>query len=118
MSESPSTTSWIRSRIMSCSFLVARRRMRRALDPGADACIGPAATDVSGHRTVDIAIGRVGVGGEQGRCGHDLAGLAVAALRHLQLDPGLLNLLACRSGANGLDRRDALASHGRDGRDA
>src|SRR5258708_14332415 len=114
MSESPSTTSRIRSWIISGPFLVIRRSMRRALDPGANAHIGPAATEVSGHRAFDIAIGRVGVGGEQRRGGHDLAGLAIAALRHLQLDPGLLNLLAGGRGADALDRRDALAGHGRD----
>src|SRR5260370_24251665 len=111
MSESRSRTSLIRPRIMSGPFLVTRRSMRRALDPGADARIGPAATDVSGHGIVDIAIGRVGLGGEQRRRGHDLAGLAIAALRHLEIDPGLLNLLAGSRGANGLDRRNALAGH-------
>src|SRR2546422_813823 len=88
---SRSTRPIARLEVMSGPFLVTRRSMRRALDPGADARIGPAATDVSGHGIVDIAIGRVGLSGEQRRCGHDLAGLAIAALRHLQLDPCLLD---------------------------
>src|SRR6267378_1642146 len=89
----------------------------RVLDSLADAHIRTAATDVSGHGGVDIAIGRVGVGREQGRRGHDLAGLAIAALRDFQRDPGLLDLLAGWSGADGLDRGDALADRGRDRRD-
>src|SRR6267143_2128813 len=88
------------------------------LDSLADSHIRATATDVPRHGGVDIAIGRVGLGGEQRRCGHDLAGLAIAALRHLQLDPGLLDLLAGGGGSDGLDRRDALAGRGRDRRDA
>src|SRR6267143_1017921 len=88
------------------------------LDSLADSHISATAADVPRHGGVDIAIGRVGLGGEQRRRGHDLAGLAIAALRHLQLDPGLLDLLAGRGGADGLDRSDALAGRGRDRRDA
>ena len=50
--------------------------------------------------------------------GHDLAGLAIAALRHLQRDPGLLDLFAGGRGTDGLDRGDALAGRGSDRRDA
>src|SRR5207244_12389734 len=50
------------------------------LDSLADSDIRTAATDVPRHRGVDIAIGRVRVGGEHGGGGHDLAGLAVAEL--------------------------------------
>src|SRR6266571_2511446 len=101
-----------RSTVMSGPFL------GRVLDSLADPDISAAATDVPRHRGVDIAIGRVAVGREQGRRGHDLAGLAIAALRHLQLDPGLLNLSAGGRGANGLDGGDALAGRGGDQRDA
>src|SRR6266581_1183523 len=101
-----------RSTVMSGPFL------GRVLDSLADAHISAAATDVPRHGGVDVAIGRVGLGGEQRRRGHDLAGLAIAALRHLKLDPGLLNLLAGGRGADGLDRGDALPGRGRDGRDA
>src|SRR6266705_6708920 len=66
----------------------------RVLDSLADSHISAAAADVPRHGGVDIAVGRVGVGREQRRRGHDLAGLAIAALRHLQRDPGLLDLLA------------------------
>src|SRR5882672_3021657 len=92
--------------------------VRRVLDSLADSHIGAAATDVPRHGGVDIAIGRLGIGGEQRRRGHDLAGLAIAALRHLELDPGLLDLSAGCCGTDGLDRGDALAGRGRDRRDA
>src|SRR6267143_36770 len=107
-----------RSTVMSGPFLAVRRTMRRVLDSLADSHISTAAADVPRHRGVDIAIGRVGFGREQRRRGHDLAGLAIAALRHLERDPGLLDLLAGRSGADGLDRGDALAGRGRDRCDA
>src|SRR5882762_1721626 len=88
------------------------------LDSLADSHISATAADVPRHGGVDIAVGRVGLGGEQRRCGHDLAGLAIAALRNLQLDPGLLDLLAGGGGTDSFDRSDALAGRGRDRRDA
>src|SRR5882672_4841296 len=103
---------------MSAPFLGVRRTVRRVLDSLADSHISAAATDVPRHGGVDIAVGRVGLGGEQRRRGHDLAGLAIAALRDLQLDPGLLDLLAGGGGTDGLDGGDALAGRGRDRRDA
>src|SRR6266705_1535370 len=90
----------------------------RVLDSLADSHISAAAADVPRHGGVDIAVGRVGVGREQRRRGHDLAGLAITALRHLQRDPGLLDLSAGGRGANGLDGGDALAGRGSDRRDA
>src|SRR5882762_1534610 len=101
-----------RSTLMSGPFLGG------VLDSLADSHISAAPTDVPRHGGVDIAIGRVRVGGEQGGGGHDLAGLAVAALRHLQLDPGLLDLFAGGCGAYRLDRGDALAGRGSDRRQA
>src|SRR5712691_9070069 len=101
-----------RSTVMSGPFL------GRVLDSLADPDIRTAAADVPRHRGVDVAIGRAGLGGEQRRRGHDLAGLAIAALRHLQIDPGLLNFSAGGGCTNGLDRRDALAGDCRDRRDA
>src|SRR6266581_8056434 len=83
--------------------------VRRVLDSLADSHISTAATDVPRHGGVDVAVGRVGVGGEQCRCGHDLAGLAIAALRDLEIEPRLLNLPAGGRGTDGLDRGDALA---------
>src|SRR6266702_5483486 len=101
-----------RSMVMSGPFL------GRVLDSLADSHISTAAADVPRHRGVDVAIGRVGVRGEQRRRGHDLAGLAIAALRHFQRDPGLLDLFAGGRGTDGLDRGDALAGRGSDRREA
>src|SRR5229473_591302 len=81
-----------RSTVMSGPFLGVRRTVRRVLDSLADSHISTAATDVPRHGGVDIAIGRVGLGSEQRRRGHDLAGLAIAALRDLEIEPLLLNL--------------------------
>src|SRR5262245_53729307 len=49
------------------------------MDRGADALVGAAAADV-GHRRVDVGIGRLRLLLQQRDGGHDLAGLAVAAL--------------------------------------
>src|SRR2546430_2221125 len=112
-----STRSTIRLPVMSGPLLVARGNLRSARNSLSDAHIGAAATDVPRHRGVDVGIARLRLGGQQRRCGHDLAGLAIAALRHVQLDPGLLNLFARGCSTNGLNGRDALAGRGRDRRD-
>src|SRR6478609_5625162 len=79
-------------------------RLGRLLDSSADAWIGPAATDVAGHEGVDVRIGGVLVLCKQ-RCGrHHLTGLTVAALRYIQRDPGLLDLIHVEA----FDRRDFL----------
>src|SRR5467141_2168293 len=101
-----------RSTVMSGPFLGG------VPDSLADSEIRTAATDVPRHRGVDIAVARVGLGGEQRRRGHDLARLAVAALRHLELDPGLLDLLAGGGGTDSFNRSDALAGRVRERRDA
>src|SRR6266704_5071105 len=69
-----------RSIVMSCPLL------GRVLNSRADSHISTAAADVPRHGGVDVAIGRVGVGREQRRGGHDLAGLAIAALRDLEIE--------------------------------
>src|SRR5215467_6097330 len=55
-----------------------------------DALVGAATADV-GHRLVDIRVSRLGLLREERRRGHDLAGLAIAALRHVDCGPGLLH---------------------------
>src|SRR6266853_3008312 len=107
-----------RREIMSAPFLGVRRAVRRVLDSLADSHISAAATDVPGHGGVDIAVCRVWFGGEQRRRGHDLAGLAIAALRDLEIEPCLLNLPAGGCGTDGLDRGDSLAGRGSDRRHA
>ena len=56
-------------------------RLRGLLDRFANADIGAAAADVAGHRIVDVGVGRMRIACEQRRRRHDLARLAVAALR-------------------------------------
>src|SRR6516162_10839811 len=88
------------------------------LDCFANADIGTTATDVAGHRVVDIGIRRMRVAGKQRRGGHDLARLAVAALNNLAVEPGLLDLGARCCRADGLDRRDLGSADTVDGGDA
>src|SRR5687768_11595978 len=61
-----------------------------AVDGGADARIGAAAAD-AGHRLVDVLVARMRVAPQQRHRSHDLAALAIAALRHLVIDPRLLH---------------------------
>src|SRR5438552_11275904 len=61
------------------------------LDGGGDALIAAATADVATHRAVDLVFGRVLVGCEQRGSLHDLAGLAIAALRDVQGPPCLLH---------------------------
>src|SRR5690242_11860729 len=61
------------------------KRGRRPLDSLADAEIGHAAAEVAGHDSVDVLIARRWKILKEGRRLHDLAGLAVTALRHLEL---------------------------------
>src|SRR5215213_9299260 len=63
----------------------------------ANALIGPAAADV-GHRLIDVGIGRLRLLLQQRRGRHDLPGLAVAALRHVNRGPGLLHRVRRASG--------------------
>src|ERR1700730_19406589 len=58
------------------------------MDGSADADIGGTATDVAVHGAADVVVIRLGVAGQQRRRRHDLAGLAVAALDHIELAPG------------------------------
>ena len=51
-----------------------------------------AAADI-GDVGVDVGVGRIGLLLEQRRHRHDHAGLAIAALRHVVLNPGLLHLV-------------------------
>src|SRR6516164_1864153 len=61
------------------------------LDGGGDALIAAAATDIAAHRIVYFGFGRVLRRGQQRRGLHDLAGLAIAALRDIQGAPRLLH---------------------------
>src|ERR1700686_3094773 len=96
--------SWLRSPLR-----CARGRMNR----GADALVGSATADV-GHRCVDIGIGRLRVGLEQRSCGHHHAALAIAALRHVEVEPGLLHRVQLAVLGERLDGGDLLAADGAD----
>src|SRR5882672_4982923 len=74
--------------MVSPSGLLAQ--VRGDVHGGADALVGATAADV-GHGLVDVRVGRLRFLGEERGRGHDLAGLAVAALRDVDLRPGLLH---------------------------
>src|SRR5579871_4166458 len=59
------------------------------MDSLSNALISAAAANVSGHGFVDVFVGRLGRLSQQLRRGHDLPGLAIAALRHIERDPSL-----------------------------
>src|SRR2546422_11561966 len=77
------------SRRVICTAVMSRS-LGGAMDGGADPLVGAAATDVR-HRGVDVGVCRVRILREQRRGGHDLPRLAVAALRHVLLDPRALH---------------------------
>src|SRR6185369_88574 len=85
------------------SSRMASALRRRALDGLSNAHVGATAADVAGHRRVDLGIPGVGSRIEQGRCGHDLSRLAIAALDDFDVQPRLLHLRAGGRGADGLD---------------
>src|SRR5262245_60113272 len=93
-------------------------RLRGLFDRFPNAQIRPAAADVAGHRGVDIGIGRMRSARQQRGGGHDLARLAVAALHDLAVEPGPLDLGACRCRADRLDGRDLRAADAVDWRNA
>src|ERR1041385_1818877 len=64
--------------------------LRRAMDRSSDALVRPAATEIAVHGLVDVAVARFLLLHQQPGRGHDLAGLAVAALRHVLGDPRFL----------------------------
>src|SRR5213078_3731923 len=92
------------------------RSLRGPVDRRSDALIGAAAANV-GHRGVDVGVRGVRLLGEQRRRGHDLARLAVAALRHVFRDPGALYRVRAVLG-QAFDRRDALVGDRGDGQHA
>src|SRR5499426_3656223 len=66
--------------------------LRRCVDGLTHLLEGSAPADV-GDGAVDVGVGRLGLVLEQGGHGHDHPGLAIAALRNLVFDPGLLDLV-------------------------
>ena len=80
-----------------------------------NAQVRAAAAEVAGHGGIDVAVGGVGLLGEERRGGHDLAGLAVAALGDADFRPGELDRMGSVRGAEAFDGGDLLADAGGDG---
>jgi hypothetical protein len=78
-------------------------------DGQAHARVGAAPAEVGDGG--DVRFGGPGLGGEQRRRRHDLARLAIAALRHVLLDPGLLHGMQALA-RQALDRDHAAVPDG------
>src|SRR5436190_18526942 len=88
------------------------------MNRGADAAVGSAAANVAGHGVIDIRVRWLWIFRKQCRRAHDLARLAVAALRHVLGDPGLLHGFADVTRADLFDRGHLLAGDSRHRRHA
>src|SRR4030088_2040983 len=76
-------------------FMAASSRVRGGVDCLAHLLGGAATADI-GDGLVDVLVGRLRLFLEQGRHRHDHAALAIAALRNVFIDPGLLHLVQPR----------------------
>src|SRR5262249_1512935 len=81
----------------------------RALDRAQDAGVGPAAAEIVRERSLDIGVARLLVAGEECRRLHDHAVDAIATLRGLLVDEGLLHRVRLLRGAEPFERDDLLA---------
>src|SRR5215813_3930784 len=110
------TEAWMKDRrervcfVMSASLCL--RDFGGATDRLHDPLISAATAKIVRHRGLDLRQRRVLALGDQGGGRHDLAALAIAALRHADLDPGLLDRMRA-VGRQPLDRGNALANRGR-----
>src|SRR5579884_3333873 len=100
-------TEWLRA---GQDSLLGSHRISRAMNGFADSVIGTATANIAAHDSVDLRIGRMRVVGKQNRGRHDLPGLAIATLRNLNRDPGVLQRVVM-FGAETLDS-DNLLPHG------
>src|SRR6185369_11799237 len=98
----------VRRLIFGLRFMVAPLGFRRGVD-GLAHFLERAATADVGHRRVDVRVGGLGFRLQQRGGRHDHAGLAVAALRHVVLDPGFLHLGQRAAGGEAFDGRDLAA---------
>src|SRR6266540_3071466 len=80
------------------------------LDCLANARIGATAADVARHCRVDVRVVGAWCRCQQRRGGHDLPGLAIAALNNFKVQPGFLHLGASCSSTDGFNRRYATFS--------
>src|SRR5687767_14836727 len=81
------------------------------LDGGPDAEVGPAPAEVPAHRFVDVGVAGLGILVEQRHGLHDLAGLAVPALGHVVVDPGLLDRMERAVLGQAVDGRHVASGH-------
>src|SRR6185312_6396582 len=105
-------------------WVMSRSRLGADVGGGADdrlldTTVGHAAAEVAVHVSDDLGLGRIVVLREQRRGLHDLAGLAVAALRDLLGDPGDLQRMVAAEAFDGGDllahrvlRRGLAGAHG------
>src|ERR1700737_595719 len=102
------------------AFNSVRRDRPLSVGPSsvAIARISAPAADCARPRGIDVGIGRMGIGRQQGGRRHDLAGLTVAALYDLAVEPGLLDFLPRGRIADRFDRRDGGFSNAVDRGDA
>ncbi len=82
-----------------------------------DALVTAAAADVAGHRFNYLIVGRFWILCQQRGRLHDLADLAIAALRDVELSPSLLNRMIA-SRVKAFDGGDLAADHVGHGGDA
>ena len=73
------------------------------------ALVSAAAANIAAHGIVNVRVGGLGFLGKQCDGGHDLPGLAIAALRNVFFHPGLLHGMAAIGGKT-LDGSDFFAS--------
>src|SRR5215510_4675665 len=99
-----------RSRRETLTFMIASpsRHAGRALDSGQDAHVGAAAAEIVGERLANVGVARLAVAREQRHRFHDHAIDAVAALRRLCIDEGLLHRMRPLRRAQALERDDLL----------
>src|SRR3954447_8736882 len=105
----------------SCLVMVrppSTHHRRRALDRAQDAHMRAAAAFEAGERVLDLGIVRLLVLVEQRRRRHDPAVDAIAALRHLLLDIGLLDRMRLLRRAEAGQRHHLAVAHRRHRRDA
>src|SRR5712672_3923172 len=91
-----------------CLFMTAPSRVRGGVDCLADLLEGSASADI-GDGVVDILVGRLRLFLEQGRDRHDHAALAIATLRNVVRDPGLLHLVQRAIAGEAFDGGDLFA---------
>src|SRR3954454_10346182 len=110
-----------RSRVKGCMALASPRRTGRAhrvLDRRDDVIVGSAAAKIPAHPLPDL-LRRAGVAlVDAGDGGHDLPGVAIAALESIALDESGLQGVELVALSEGLDSRDLAPFHERGERQA